>query len=265
MKKTLFLLFLALLLVWSNFSLDTGTEAIALARLPRDFDGFRLLHLSDLHGRSFGEGNARLLAAAQAAAPDLICLTGDIIDENTDFTALLPFLQKLAGLAPTYFVTGNHEWQVPHLSEHFAALEAAGITVLRNEFHILWRGGARLVIAGVDDPCGPAEHLTPEALVDEIHAAAGRDVPIIMLDHRNDHLSLWEGLGVELVLSGHCHGGLVRLPILGGLFGPGRRLLPDWDAGLYRRGGTALYVSRGLASFRLGNRPHLPLLILHHS
>lgn len=250
---------------WGNFSLDCAPQDIFLRRLDRQWEGLRIVQLSDLHGRAFGRGNARLLAAVAQAQPDLICITGDLFDESTELSCVLPLVRALRTLAPVYYVTGNHEWQVKGLSSLLAAMEDAGVKVLRGSFQFLCRGSARLVIAGVDDPCGPADAKTPEALVQEIHAAVGRDVPIVMLDHRNDHLAQWEALGVDLVLSGHCHGGLVRLPLLGGLIGPGGRLLPRFDAGLYRSGGTALYVSRGLASPRLFNRPQVAVLILRHS
>lgn len=250
---------------WGNFSLDCTQREICLRRLDRAFDRFRIVHLSDLHGRSFGRENSRLLQAVAQAQPDLICITGDLFDENTPTERILPLLRALGALAPVYYVTGNHEWQVKALPTLLAAMQEAGVQVLRGSYHLLCRGGARLVIAGVDDPCGPADAKTPEALVQEIHDAVGREVPIVMLDHRNDHLVQWQALGVDLVLSGHCHGGLVRVPLLGGLIGPGGRLLPRFDAGLYRSGGTALYVSRGLASPRLLNRPEVAVLVLRHS
>lgn len=253
-------------IVWGNFSIDTDREEIALVRLSREFDGFRLIHISDLHGREFGAHNAALLQAVAEAKPDLICITGDLFDESTGTAFLPPLLEGLVEIAPVYYVTGNHEWQVETLRMTLRSMEDMGVTVLHNEYHLLRRGGSTLVVAGVDDPCGPLDQKSPTQLMDEIHTDVGQNVPVLMLDHRNDRLALWAELGADLVLSGHCHGGVVRLPLVGGVLGTHRELFPSWDAGLYRKAHTALFVSRGLGyshvRFRLFNRPHLPLLIL---
>ena len=162
--------------------------------------------------------------------------------------------------------TGNHEFQVARRGEMFDLMEQLGVCVLRDDYTVMTRDGASIVIAGVDDPCGPLERKTPAELVAQIRAEVGQDAFILLLAHRNDPPEQWAALGVPLVLAGHCHGGVVRLPLVGGVFGTERTLFPAYDAGLYRADGTALYVSRGMgysrAHFRLFNRPHLPVLIL---
>ena len=179
---------------------------------------------------------------------------------------LPPLLEGLVGIAPTYYVTGNHEFQVAQRNEIFSLMEHYGICVLRNEYTLLTRGDSSIVIAGVDDPCGAYDRKMPDALVAEIRSEVGADAYILMLAHRNDTLPMWSELGVQLVLTGHCHGGVVRLPFVGGVFGTERTLFPDYDAGLFVSGGTSLYVSRGMGysrvHLRLFNRPHLPVLIL---
>lgn len=266
LRALLLLLLITGFFFWQNFSIDRETVPVELAALPPEFDALRVLELADLHGRQFGSDSAALLRAAKAARPDLICIDGDLFDEDTELSILPPLLRGLSALAPTYYVTGNHEWQVKGLPAILSELEQYGVRVLRNEYEVLRRGRAELVVAGVDDPCGPYDQKTPEELVAEIRADVGQDACILMLAHRNDTLPLWAELGVDLVLTGHCHGGVVRLPIVGGVFGTNRELFPAYDAGLYRSGGTALYVSRGLgfgrAPLRLFNRPHLPLLVL---
>ena len=139
-----------------------------------------------------------------------------------------------------------------------------GAEVLQNEYRLLEREGNRLALLGVDDPCGPYDQKRPEEVMQELRQELGEDCFVLALDHRNDRLALWQTLGADLVLSGHCHGGVVRLPLVGGLIGPGRSWFPDYDAGLYRAGETQLYVSRGLGfPLRLFNRPQLPILVLN--
>ena len=250
---------------WQNFTLQVEPVELFFESLPPQFDGLRVAELSDLHGRSFEKNNVRLLRTLQKARPDMICICGDLFDEKTDLTMLEPLLTGLTDIAPVYYVTGNHEWQVKNLREILQKMRAWGVTVLENEGRVLSRGGAEMVVAGVHDPCGPYDMKTPAALVRELRSAQGNDF-ILMLSHRNDELAMWSQLGVQLVLSGHCHGGVVRLPFVGGVFGTRRELFPEYDAGVYRQDGTTLFVSRGLGytnvHFRLFNRPHVPIMIL---
>lgn len=249
-------------LYWQNFSLQRENCILSSSQLPEAFQNFRIVQLSDLHGRIFGTEQEALLKAVAKSRPDIICITGDLFDEKTDLSTLPVLLTGLAQIAPTYYVTGNHEWQVDGLSEILAQMEVLGVCVLENEYVLLEREGQSLVLGGVHDPCGPYDQKTPAELVTEIRQKEGENTCILMLSHRNDTLELWAELGVELVLAGHCHGGVVRLPWAGGLIGSGRQLFPQYDAGAYTKEATTLYVSRGLGDFRLFNRPHLPLLIL---
>ena len=270
-RKTAVLLVLTALLaagflLWGNCSLQTTETALVSPALPPAFDGLRIVELADLHGRVFGRGSRRLLAAVRRAEPDLICIDGDLFDEHTDLAMLPPLLRGLCAIAPVYYVTGNHEWRVPGQRGILAQMRACGVTVLQDDWRVLRRGEDALVLAGTDDPCGPAERKTPAELIADIRAEAGEAAFLLLLTHRNDQLPQWSALGVQAVLAGHCHGGVVRLPFVGGLFGTDRRLFPAWDAGLYRQGETALYVSRGLGytnvHFRLFNRPEVAVIVL---
>lgn len=270
-RKTAALLVLTALLaagflLWGNCSLQTTETALVSPALPPAFDGLRIVELADLHGRVFGRGSRRLLAAVRRAEPDLICIDGDLFDEYTDLAMLPPLLRGLCAIAPVYYVTGNHEWRVPGLRGILAQMRACGVTVLQDDWRVLRRGEDALIVAGTDDPCGPAERKTPAELIADIRAEAGEAAFLLLLAHRNDQLPQWSALGVQAVLAGHCHGGVVRLPFVGGLFGTDRRLFPAWDAGLYRQGETALYVSRGLGytnvHFRLFNRPEVAVIVL---
>ena len=270
-RKTAVLLVLTALLaagflLWGNCSLQTTETALVSPALPPAFDGLRIVELADLHGRVFGRGSRRLLAAVRRAEPDLICIDGDLFDEHTDLAMLPPLLRGLCAIAPVYYVTGNHEWRVPGLRGILAQMRACGVTVLQDDWRVLRRGEDALIVAGTDDPCGPAERKTPAEMIADIRAEAGEAAFLLLLTHRNDQLPQWSALGVQAVLAGHCHGGVVRLPFVGGLFGTDRRLFPAWDAGLYRQGETVLYVSRGLGytnvHFRLFNRPEVAVIVL---
>lgn len=272
-KKWLLLaLAVVLLLVffrWQQDGIVSDTTTVESAKLPPAFDGLRIVQLSDLHGKAFGAGNERLLSAVAELRPDLIAITGDLIDDGEQFDGVPALAEGLSAIAPTYYVTGNHEWAVRRVSELKQLLTDHGVTVLTNRYVTLQREGETLVVAGVDDPNGPADQKTPQALRAEIAQEVG-EAYTVLLSHR-DSVEEYAGWGYDLVLCGHGHGGVVRIPLLDrGLLGTDRQLFPDYDGGLYPlSGGGACMVSRGLGSntvpfraFRLFNRPHLPLIIL---
>ena len=253
---------------WSNRSLQIEAFTYASPRLPEGFDGCTIVQLSDLHGASCGEDNAELIAAVAAQDPDLIFLTGDIQDRYrktpASYTAAIG--RAMAGIAPTYFVTGNHEWAFPDVRELKRSLKDAGVTVLTNEFVALERDGGVIFLAGIDDPNGFADQKSPEALAEEVKAAAGGGF-WMLLAHRNNYFEKqYSSLGADLVISGHGHGGLIRLPFTDGLISVERTLFPSYTSGFYQFNGRDVFVSRGLGnsgpSFRLFNRPQLVTLTL---
>ena len=260
--------FLLVSLYRSNKTLSVERYIFADPALPAGFEGLRLVQLSDLHGALFGEGNADLIAAVAAEDPDLILLTGDLQDRfrETPPQYTWDLGAAMAAIAPTYFVTGNHEWALGDVPELKEGLQTAGVTVLSNSYEVLERKGDRLILAGIDDPNGYADQKTPEELAEEIRREQG-DTPWLLLAHRNNLFeNRYSALGAELVLSGHGHGGMIRLPFTDGLIGVDRTLFPTYTDGFYAVDGAQVFVSRGLGSsgpsFRLFNRPQVAVLTL---
>lgn len=260
---------LAALFVWrENTALQVESFSPVFRDLPQGFDGCRAVVLGDLHSASFGEGNERLLEAVEAQEPEYIFLVGDLLDSLRDVpegyaeeTAV-----ALAAIAPTYYVTGNHEWAVGHVPELKKALEAQGVTVLSNRSVTLERGGDTVVLAGIDDPNGYADQKSPEAVAAEVRAVYG-DPFWILLAHRNNYFpGHYSRLGADLVVSGHGHGGLIRLPFTDGLLSTDRTFFPSYTAGLYEEDGSTLFVTRGLGNsgrtFRLFDRPEVAVVTL---
>lgn len=253
---------------WSNHSLQTEAFSYASPRLPEGFDGCTIVQLSDLHGAEFGKDNEKLIAAVSEQEPDFIFLTGDIQDRyrKTPRSYTVSLGRALAAIAPTYFVTGNHEWAFPDIRGLKRELADAGVTVLTNEYVPLERGGGSILLAGIDDPNGFADQKSPQALAEEVRTAADGGF-WILLAHRNNYFEKeYSALGADLVISGHGHGGLVRLPFTDGLISVERTLFPSYTAGFYEAHGRNVFVSRGLGNsgptFRLFNRPQLVVLTL---
>ena len=255
----------ALLFADSANRLVTTDYTVTSARLSADFDGFRIVQLSDLHAAEFGKDNARLMRAVAAAQPDLIVLTGDFIEAEDQIPVTLALARQLVPLAPVYFVSGNHDWASHAISALFDGLADAGVTCLRNEFVTLQRGAGSIVLAGVDDPNGLADMLKP----DEVAAAVQAEHPgafTVLLGHRNYWVEEYPTLPVDVILCGHAHGGVVRLPGVGGLIGTDRTLFPDYTAGMFASGQYQMIVSRGLGQIaqlpRLLNNPEIVCLTL---
>ena len=253
---------------WSNHSLQTERFTFSSPRLPAGFDGCVIVQLSDLHGAEFGENNETLISRVREIGPDYIFLTGDLQDRyrQTPRSYSVALGQALAEIAPTYFVTGNHEWAFSDVRDLKRELGEAGVTVLTNEYVSLARNGDRILLAGIDDPNGFADQKTPEALAAELRGAEPGAF-WLLLAHRNNYFENgYSRLGADLVISGHGHGGLIRLPFTDGLVSVERSLFPSYTAGFYEANGGKLFVSRGLGNsgrtFRLFNRPELVILTL---
>ena len=265
----LLLLALAGFVYWDNNALETERFELSSSRLPEAFDGFTVVQLSDLHGKKFGSENGRLLAAVRAAEPDLIAVTGDLVDEHTDrpLEYAAGIGGALAEIAPVYYVTGNHEWAARQAEDICGALEGAGVTCLRNETVPVERSGARILVTGLDDPNAYADQKTPEQVTQELLEQYGENDFRLLLAHRNDRFaSEYYRLGYDLTLCGHAHGGVIRLPFTDGLLDTHQGFFPSYTDGFYTVEGSRLLVSRGLGnifpSVRLFNRPEIVSLTL---
>ncbi len=259
---------------WANARVWNARVEIRDEKIPAAFDGFILCQVSDVHNEARGEGNAALLRALREAAPDLICITGDFLDSRrTDLDFALELAGQLAEIAPAVYVTGNHEARRMDLSALEAGLAARGVQVLRDDWMPLARGGEEIALLGLDDPGFAAgEDWTLAEGLDQTQArlsallAQAGDRFSLVLSHRPELLPAYAEAGADLVLSGHAHGGQVRLPGIGGLFAPGQGILPRLTSGVHARGETRLVVSRGLGNsafpLRVFNPPEIVTVTL---
>ncbi|SHI19804.1 hypothetical protein SAMN02745823_03280 [Sporobacter termitidis DSM 10068] len=265
----IFALLLAFLFYDGNTRIVTDDYPVQASALPAAFDGYRIVQLSDIHAATFGKDNAALVGAVKKARPDIIAVTGDLInnddDKSADLAVVRPLIQSLVSIAPVYYVTGNHEWDSGWVRELLTTLTDSGVTVLRNDYERLAVGKASIILAGIDDPNGPADMITPEELIADIRAKEG-DAYIVLLAHRNNYLDRLSKAGVGLILCGHAHGGIVRLPLVGGLVGPSRELFPRYTSGVYSKDGTSMLVSRGIGNHtgfpRFLNNPEIAVAVL---
>lgn len=267
----LILLGLIVWTLWSNTAPELTKYEIVSNRLPGEFDGFRILQLSDLHDAELGENNEKLIELAREAKPDIIVLTGDMLDDGRlDIELTINTCRALCGVAPVFFAGGNHESALlpAEYRAFISDMKNAGVTVLENASIPLRRGSAEIQLIGLKDPgfySGSARQRC-DKVIESLSQLADSRVFTVALAHRSDLFDDYVSTGAELVLSGHAHGGQVRLPFIGGLYTPSEGLFPTYDSGVFSRGNTTMVVSRGIGNssfpIRFNNRPELVLITL---
>ena len=277
-KKFIFLAVVAAVLValviwiaWGNAALELNTYTISSSRIPESFGGYRIAHVSDLHNAEMGEDNEMLLSMLRDADPDMIAITGDLIDSrHTDVEVALQFIREAVKIAPCYYVTGNHEARVNEYGELKTGMETAGVIILEDARAEISLEGETITLIGINDPSYQTDYLFGDAqtVVDtklaELHTDS--DGYTILLSHRPELFDTYADHDMDLILSGHAHGGQFRLPFIGGLVAPNQGLFPEYDAGIYTEGNTNMLVSRGIGNsilpFRINNRPEVLLIEL---
>lgn len=273
-RRIVLLLLLALVIwtVWTNLSPELSSYTVTSSRLPESFDGYRIALVSDLHNTQLGENNKRVLALLQKAQPDMIAITGDLVDSRKpDMDTAVSFIEEAVKIAPCYYVTGNHE---ARLNSEYRSLkkqlEDMGVAVLEDASTQITLEGASITVLGLQDPSfhGVYNSESIETLVDEqlTQLHTDHNSYTVMLYHRPSYFEVYAKHDVDLVLSGHMHGGQFRIPFLGGLYTPSQGFFPDYDAGLYTDDTTTMLVSRGLGNsvfpIRFNNRPEVLLIEL---
>ena len=271
-RKWIILLCVAVLLmvlmvwtVWSNGAAKLSNITVTSGNLPKSFDGYKIALVSDLHNAEFGENNIELIELLNKASPNIIAITGDIVDSHrTDIEIAVEFARQAAEIAPCYYVSGNHEGLLDkgEYLRLITGLESVGVTVLDNEESIIERNGEKISLIGINDPIIGENHATSE----KIAAIPSFDGFTILLSHHPEIFDEYIGAGVDLALCGHAHGGQFRLPFIGGLYAPNQGFFPKYDAGLYTSGNSNMVVSRGVGNsvypIRFNNRPEIVLIEL---
>lgn len=254
---------------WQNSAIEITEYTICNSKIPSDFDGFRIVQISDLHNATFGKDNGKLLDKIKDISPDIICITGDIIDSrNTDAAVALKFVTQALKIAPCYYVTGNHEQRVSEYSQLKQKMQNVGVFVLENKKDYIYKGAEYIVIAGITEPSFETEKNFNQICDKNIKSInIKKDDFVVLLSHRPELFATYVLNKIDLVLTGHAHGGQIRLPYFGGIYAPGQGAFPEYDAGTFEKDGTTMIVSRGLGNsifpVRVNNRPEIVLIELN--
>lgn len=266
--------------VISNTFLSVTKVTIKDDKIPASFDGYKIVQLSDLHDKSFGKDNSRLLRVIDKQKPDIIVLTGDMINStDTDFQNLYSFSKQLVGICPVYYIVGNHEQMLSNglYKDMIGNLKKIGITVLDNEKTTLIKNGKKINLYGLwfnlryyrnlsnQTAYGSDYYLTQDT-IDQLIGKANTSSYNILLAHNPVYFDAYSSWGADLTLSGHIHGGMIRIPFKGGLLSPEIKFFPKYDAGIYENNDNKMFVSRGLGNgtfgIRLFNTPEIAVIVL---
>lgn len=268
---------LVLLIIWiayGNADLEMNEYVVKSDNIPSEFENFRIAHISDLHNSEFGKNNEKLIDTLKQTDADIIVITGDMIDSrNTDVDVAVSFAQEAVNIAPTYYVNGNHESRIPEEYETLKkGLIDAGVTILENTSVDITVGGETITLIGINDPAFRME-LVDDTMEQNIAHQLVNVIPYndnykVLLAHRPEYFDVYVDK-VDLVFSGHAHGGQFILPYVGGVIAPGQGFFPEYYNGLYVENNTNMIVSRGIGNsifpFRVNNKPEIVVVEFRQS
>lgn len=271
--SVLVILCLGIWTLWGNIALEVNEYEIVSDRIPEAFAGFRIAQVSDLHNKDFGEGYGQLLTLLSQINPDIIVVTGDLIDSRqTDLDIAMEFAWQADKIARVYYVSGNHEARIPEYEDLKIGLVKAGVVILENQKVQITREGESVTLMGIDDPSFQEDYLfgdsgsVAQQAIENLQNES--DGYTILLSHRPELFDLYVETEMNLVFSGHAHGGQFRLPFVGGLVAPNQGFFPKYDAGQFTEENTTMIVSRGVGNsiipIRFNNRPEIVLVTLRN-
>ncbi len=263
---------LIVFLLWHNNAIGVSNISYVNPKLPENFKGYRILQVSDLHNKDF---HGRLTKIIKEAKPDIIVITGDLIDHRkTNLEVAVEFIRDIKDIAPIYYVTGNHEQASKELEPLMKELEALGVDIIDNEYRELSEGSQSIGIMGIADPTiqqrlGGYDWMDQYGYVHSWLLKLLKDVETdfnILLSHRPEEFESYSAAAIDLVFSGHAHGGQIRIPFIGGVIAPHQGFFPKYTSGIYTDGTTSMVVSRGLGNslfpLRVLNPPEVVVVTL---
>ncbi len=244
-------------------------------KLPKVFDGYKIVHLSDLHSKNFGNNNEILIDMIDKESPDIIVMTGDMVTANEkDFTVFYNLVKKLVRKYKIYYIYGNHEGELSLKlkNEITTFLKENRVIILDNDYISIEKNGEEINLYGL---CytqkyysykSGNKHIVTENYIKNKLGTIDKKKYNILLTHNPLFFDAYAGYGFDLTLSGHVHGGLIRLPFIGGILSPERKFFPQYSEGVYEKDDSKLVVSRGLSrgtkGFRFLNRPDIVSITL---
>lgn len=267
--------------IYESSKLEITQYCINSEKITQTFHGTKFIVLADLHNNRYGKDNIKLWNAIHAKKPDYILIAGDMIvgaknSKNNNIT--LSFLSKLVKQYPVFYGYGNHEQKVMpggdnydgSFDEYKKSLESLGVHFLENKQIRITKEGNSIVITGLMiEKEYYKKTKRPKMITENIQNLVGiadNQCYNILIAHNPVYFSNYSDWGADLTVSGHIHGGIIRLPGLGGMISPQYKFFPKYDAGIFRNNGKTMLVSRGIGlhtiKIRVLNRPEIMMVTL---
>lgn len=268
---SVFFIVVAIFCFWQNNSIVISNYTHRSRKIPSAFHGYKILHISDLHNKMFGKNQDYLIKKIKASSPDIIVITGDLIDRRRfDLDTAMCFINKAVDIAPIYYVSGNHEAWSGKYDQIKQSLKDAGVLILDDTSLELLKGENSIQLLGLSDPDFLTSNYLDGTNTKKLELQLkqwSNDINYkILLSHRPELFSLYIENNIDLIFSGHAHGGQIRLPFLGGLIAPDQGFFPKYTSGPYKNANSTMFVSRGLGNsifpFRVFNRPEIVVVTL---
>ena len=257
-------------LIASCTTISTKTYQVETSLL-KEQDSIKIVLISDLHSTIHGKDQSILINKVKNINPDLIVLSGDIFDHIVPMTGTQLLLTGISGVAPIFYVTGNHEYWSYNIQEIREQLTSYGVIILSDSYTIIEINNSKIIVAGVEDPYKRI-YESPNYNQNDSMETAFRELDEIQLykiliAHRPELIENYKKYSFDLVLSGHTHGGQVRIPyIINGLYAPNQGFFPKYVGGIYTHKSLTHIISRGLSINprlpRIFNPPELVVIII---
>lgn len=264
------LLLLGFYLNFENITLQVTNYDISDSKIPEEFNNYKIIQISDFHNNTLTKLSSDLLKEIKEQEPNIIVITGDLIDSRkTDTNVAINFLKDIKDIAPIYYVTGNHESRVKEYSQLKEQVKNLGINILDGKTIVLEQKDSIINLIGIDDPkfFSEAAVSDSEIIKTEINALEyDKNSYTILLSHRPEEFNTYVSENIDLVFTGHAHGGQIRILFVGGVVAPNQGFFPKYTSGKYVEKNTTMIVSRGIGNsiipFRINNRPELIIVEL---
>lgn len=266
------LIIIFIMIVIQNRNLQVTKLDFESQKLPLEFDGFVICHISDFHNTKFGDNQNVILKKIKQNNPNIIVITGDLIDRRKfNLELAMEFINGAMEISPVYYVSGNHEARSNKYQTIKNELVNAGVTVLDNEMVSVIKQDSSIDIYGLSDPDFFTSDYINETnisqLKEKLEEWSSNKNFKILLSHRPELFDLYSENNMDLIFSGHAHGGQFRLPFIGGLVAPNQGIFPKYTSGFYTNKNSTMFVSRGIGNsiipLRIFNRPEIAIITLY--